>query len=273
MLTPADAPEVRELLSQDPVTNLFLLDKVDKTGLSAHSRAQWHGARDATGRLQALAYTTRAQVGRPADTVVPWGDAAHAEAIGERIASAGGTRMMVGPRSTCDGIWRGLGRPEPRRHHDQRLFLIDRLPQGTHTPVGRATLDDVDVLTEMEAGMLGEDLGISRADLDMDILRRRTREKVLTGTAWVAREGGRIVFVVHVGFRTPLGAQVGGTFVWPADRGRGVATRSMRGIVRTLLGDGVPRITLHADEANAPAIRCYTAAGFQPHAPFRLMVL
>ena len=107
----------------------------------------------------------------------------------------------------------------------------------------------------------------------MDILRRRMRERVLTGTSWVVRDAGRLSFVVHVGFRTPLGAQVGGTYVWPEDRGQGIATRAMRGLVRTLLGDGVPRITLHADEANTAAIRCYAAAGFLPHVPFRLMVL
>ena len=69
------------------------------------------------------------------------------------------------------------------------------------------------------------------------------------------------------------GAQLGGTYVWPEDRGRGIATRAVRGLVGTLRSEGLPRVTLHVHEANTPAVRCYVAAGFRPHAPFRLMVL
>jgi predicted GNAT family acetyltransferase len=272
-LTPADVPEARELLSRDLVTNLFLLDKLEKTGFSVHCRDRWVGSRAPDGSLMALAYTARDRVGRPADTVVPWGDPAHCPALGARIREEGGTRMLVGPRRACDAVWVGLGRPTSRRHHEQRLYVVDRVPEGEHAPVARATLDDVAQLTEMQAGMLGEDLGIAREDLDLDILTRRVREKVLTGTTWVVREQGRVVFAVSVGFRSPRGAQLGGTYVWPDDRGRGVATRAVRGVVRTLIGDGVARVTLHVHEANTPAVRCYVSAGFRPHAPFRLMVL
>lgn len=272
-LTPADAPEARELLSRDRVTNLFLLDKLEKTGFAADGRDRWVGVRGPDGALACLAYTARERVGRPADTVVPWGAAEHCPALGARIRQEGGTRMLVGPRAACDGVWAGLGRPPPRRHHEQRLYVVDRQPDGPRSPVARATLDDVPALTEMQAGMLGDDLGIAREDLDIDILARRVQDKVLTGSTWVVKEDGRIVFVVSVGFRTPHGAQLGGTYVWPVDRGRGVATRAVRGVVHTLLGDGLPRVTLHVHEANEPAVRCYVSAGFRPHAPFRLMVL
>jgi ribosomal protein S18 acetylase RimI-like enzyme len=272
-LTPDDAPEARALLARDPVTNLFLLDKLDKSRFTAHPRDRWIGVRDPTGRLTALAYTARETVGRPADTTVPWGDPAHCPALGARIGQEGGSRMLVGPRAACDAVWAGLGRPTPRRHHDQRLYVADQAPAGPHLPVRRATLGDVAALTEMQAGMLGEDLGIARDDLDLDILAERVEEKVAAGSTWVVREDDRLVFVVSVGFRTAGGAQLGGTYVWPVDRGRGIATRAVRGLVGALLADGLPRVTLHVHEANTPAVRCYVAAGFRPHAPFRLMVL
>ena len=273
LLTPDDAPEARALLARDPVTNLFLLDKLDKSGFAAHNRERWVGARDPAGALAALAYTARDRVGRTADTTVPWGDPSHCRALGARVREEGGTRMIVGPRAACDGVWEGLGRPPTRRHHQQHLYVADVPPEGPRLAVERATIDDVPALTQMQAGMLEEDLGIQRENLDLDILAQRVLEKVLTGSTWVLREDRRVVFVVSVGFRTQGGAQLGGTYLWPVDRGRGLATRAVRGLVATLLADGLPRVTLHVHEANTPAVRCYVAAGFRPHAPFRLMVL
>ncbi|MEC8423972.1 MAG: GNAT family N-acetyltransferase, partial [Myxococcota bacterium] len=217
--------------------------------------------------------TTRDRLGRLADTVVPWGDPALCPLLGAHIRQAGGTRLLVGPRAACDALWVGLGRPTTRRHHEQRLYVADQTPDGPCISVTRATASDIDTLTEMQAGMLEDDLGIPRGDLDLDILRRRVRDKVVAGASWVVRGDGGVSFVVSVGFRSPGGAQLGGTYVWPQDRGRGLATRAMRGVVRALLRDGMPRVTLHVHEANTPAVRCYVSAGFRPHAPFRLMVL
>lgn len=273
LLTPADAAEARALLGRDPVTNLFLLDKLHTTGLSAQPRERWAGVRGADGRLRALAYTARDRVGQPADTAVPCGDAEHCTGLGARIREEGGTRMLVGPRAACDAVWAGLGRPPARRHHDQRLYRIDRPPTGAVLPVERATLADVEALTQMQADMLADDLGIARQDLDLGILSTRVADRIRAGSTWVVREAARVVFVVGVGFRAAGGAQLGGTYVWPVDRGRGIATRAVRAVVRRLMADGVPRVTLHVHEANTPAVRCYVAAGFRPHAPFRLMVL
>lgn len=273
LLTPADAAEARALLARDPITNLFLIDKLDRTGFVANRADRWVGVRDPSHRLAALAYTARQHAGRPADTTVPWGDPAHCPALGARIRQEGGSRLLVGPRAACDAVWAGLGRPSPRRHHEQRLYVADQPPDGPQLPVQRATASDVPALTEMQAGMLHDDLGIAREDLDLDILARRVGEKVAAGATWVVREDDRVVFVVSVGFRAAGGAQLGGTYVWPEDRGRGIATRAVRGLVGTLRSEGLPRVTLHVHEANTPAVRCYVAAGFRPHAPFRLMVL
>ena len=70
LLTPADAAEARALLARDPITNLFLIDKLDTTGFVANRADRWVGVRDPSHRLAALAYTARQHAGRPADTTV-----------------------------------------------------------------------------------------------------------------------------------------------------------------------------------------------------------
>jgi GNAT superfamily N-acetyltransferase len=272
-LGPADQADARALLARDAVTNLFLLDKIDAVGIPGAPGDRWLGVRGPDGTLLALAYANRDRPRTAANTLVPCGDPSAARWLGEGVRADGGTRMLVGPRAACDAVWTGMGSPPPRRKHDQHLYVADAPPAGDALPIGRARPEDLEPLLEMQIGMLEDDLGITRDEIDVDILRKRVMERILGGSSLVARDGGAACFTVYVGFRCRGGAQVGGTYVPVARRGRGIATRAMRGVVRMLLADGLPRVTLHVNEANTPAVRCYVAAGFRPHTPFRLMVL
>lgn len=272
-LGPDDQTEARALLAEDAVTNLFLIDKIDRVGVRGAPGDRWLGVRDASGALQAIAYAHRDRPRTAANTVVPCGDASACRWLGPGVRADGGTRMLVGPRAACDALWTGMGGPSPRRRHDQRLYVADAPPAGPVLPVGRARLEDLDALLEMQIGMLGEDLGITREEIDVDILRKRVKERVIGGKTLVARDSDGLCFTVYVGFRAKGGAQVGGTYVPEHRRGEGIATRAMRGVVQLLLADGLPRVTLHVNEANTPAVRCYVSAGFRSHSAFRLMVL
>ena len=222
-----------------------------------------------------MAYVSRTSIGGLANTVVPWGDPAGCARIGRMVKAQGGTRMLVGPRAACDGLWSGMGRPHHRRRHDQHLYAVTTRDGGPTLDTRLATDADVRSLVFMQAAMLEEDLGILPAELDMPILRVRVRERVATGAVWIARldPEGPPVFTVHVGLRCSQGAQLGGTFVPPSARGQGIATRAMRSVISHLLGQGLPRVTLHVNEQNTAAVRCYQAIGFRRVAPFRLMVL
>ncbi len=268
-----DLADARALLAHDAVANLYLLDKLDRVGLRTTSGDRWLGVRSPAGALEALAYAHRDHPRTSANTVVPCGAPSACRWLGPAVRADGGTRMMVGPRAACDALWTGMGSPAPRRRHDQHLYVADAPPHGEALPVGRARPADLDALLEMQIGMLGEDLGITRDEIDLDILRRRVEERIIGGKTLVARDGGAPCFTVYVGFRGRGGAQVGGTYVPEERRGQGIATRAMRGVVRLLLADGLPRITLHVNEANTPAVRCYVSSGFRAHSPFRLMVL
>ena len=102
----------------------------------------------------------------------------------------------------------------------------------------------------------------------MTSVQRRIRE----GRTWVVEHDGRLVFKIDLGSTCSQGAMVGGTYVVPELRQRGLCGRAMRGVVQELLQQH-PCVTLHLNESNAPAVGCYERAGFQQDVAMRLMVL
>lgn len=265
---------MRALLQQAPAANLFLLDILRQGGLpQASDRHLWLGATDAAGAIVSVVYASVPHPARSAATAVASGDVEGCALLGRWLGMRRGTRMIVGPRGPSDALWWGLGRPDPQTRYDQRLYVCDAPPEGPRLEVERARESDLDTLSRMHADMLQEDLGIRPEDLDMDTHRGQVLFRIRKGRAWVVRDArGGIQFTIGVGTEGPLGSQVGGTFVPPALRGRGVSTRAMRGLCHALLAEG-PMVTLHVNEANVGAVKCYERSGFRRDAPFRLMVL
>jgi predicted GNAT family acetyltransferase len=192
--------------------------------------------------------------------------------IGKALGPFGPIRMVVGPRQASDAFWHGLGDPEARIRYEQRLYVCTEVTPGPELEVRPATLAQADALADMAGQMMLEDLGEDPRVYDPEGHRRLVAERIRAGRTMIGTEGERIVFKVDVGTRFDRGCQVGGTFVPPDLRGRGLATRGMRAVCRRLLRV-VPMVTLHVNEANLPAVRSYEATGFRRSAPFRLMTL
>jgi len=96
--------------------------------------------------------------------------------------------------------------------------------------------------------------------------------RIKRGATWVIQRDGEIVFQVHVGTTSTWGCQVGGTYVPLRHRGHGLATEGMRALCQRLVPQH-GRVTLHVNEDNTAAVRCYEKSGFDRAAPFRLMAV
>lgn len=266
-LTEAHGAALEELLLLDPPVNLFLLGYLDAVPVP---RAWWYGALDGD-RVVAAALLV------PGRLVVPFSpDPAHATALGRALGRRHRPCMMVGPRAACDALWAPWGRgARIDRWHDQRLYVCDThaLPERDPLPgFRRAHPDDFAEVLDQAAAMEVEDIGRFRLDDDPDGFREGVRRRIQQGQTWVVERDGALVFQIHVGTETAFGCQVGGTYVPPAHRGQGLATAGMLELGRRLRRRH-KRITLHVNEANAPAVRVYERSGYRPHAPFRLVTL
>lgn len=253
---------VAELLEQEPVSNLFLLGF-----LEAHpiSRSCWYGIGDP---LRAVALVL------PGRLAVPYApDPEDAARLGLHLRRQHNPSLLVGPRVTCDALWRRWAPgASPRRYYDQRLYVLDTAPPGPD-PAGfrRATVDDVRLIVPQAAAMEFEDLGVDPQRENPLGHASAVLDRLQGGRTWVIAEREAIVFQINVGTLHRLGCQVGGTYVPPERRGEGLATGGLAATGRRLLVHH-PRVTLHVNEANEPAVRVYEKVGFRRDAALRLVV-
>ena len=279
-LTSRDRSDVEALLHSDVETNLFLLGVLAASGSSGLPPGAWWGygpprgpvPDKRNGSLSAMVFVASSALANGRNLAVPAGDPDGCEAIGTALGPFGPIRMVVGPRQACDAFWRGLGDPQARIRYEQRLYVCTEVTAGPELEIRPAPLGQAESLADMAGQMMLEDLGEDPRVYDPEGHRRLVAERIRAGRTMIGTEGDRIVFKVDVGTRFDRGCQVGGTFVPPEWRGRGLATQGMRAVCRRLLRD-VPMVTLHVNEANLPAVRSYEATGFRRSAPFRLMTL
>lgn len=268
--------EVRAFFEQDPIAHVYQLAQLERDSLEMERRGTWTACRTSGGALRAVLYC-RWPMGRGAAlNALPSGEPAGCGLLGQRLARRGGARLVVGARAACDALWLGMRKPWFRVAYNQQLYVCDALDDGPVLSVEPALPIDVEDLVPMHSQMLHEDLQVPLQSIDEFAQWTSLHRAVSTGRYFVVRGGTKafpLRFCIDIGTPGSAGTQVGGTFVPPAFRGKGVATAAMRGVVRYLLAErGLPRVTLHVHEANRPAVGCYLRAGFRAANPFRMMV-
>ena len=261
-LRPSDTRSVQRALMQAPLVNLFLLHCLEVDGLE---RAVWSG-RWLGKQLVAVAYLV------PGRLCVPWAsEPEHAQPLGAWLRNRYPPCLMVGPRATCDALWRAWASDtRPAVWYDQHLYVIHRVSDTLDEATIRlAEPSDCETVAEHSAAYASEDLGKYAPDSDPKGLQQVVMDRIHEGRTYVIEHGGELVFHVHVGAHTSHGCMVGGTYVPPKHRGRGFATQGMRQVVRRLLRRW-PAVALHVNEANPPAVKVYQNVGFSSHAAYRL---
>ncbi len=275
---PIERSSLRALLLQDPLPNLFLISLLEARGIAGESPrgvfyGLWEEQRHRPGQprreLAATVYVS------PTGLVVPfcpWVE--HATVLGRHIGQQHSFQLLIGPRLASDAVWaaaeqRGL----VRTRYDQRLYVARKPTPGPVVHgLRKADDDDLVELSRFASRMMLEDLGFDPAVTNprghMAAVVRRVRE----GRSWVVEHDDRLVFKIDLGSTCSEGAMVGGTYVVPELRGKGVCGQAMRGVLRELL-ERHACVTLHLNEANAAAVGCYERAGFQRDIAMRLMVI
>lgn len=260
-----DEAALEELLDEDRVQNLFLRSFLASQGME---RGSWYGAR-AGDRIRGVVLLL------PNRLTVPWvprrQDAAD---IGLFLRGRHPPTMMVGPRDDVDHVWRSWA-PDvrPARFYHQRLYVCRTAPPGPSVPGFRkARTDEWPQIADHASRMELEDLGRDPAEDDAELHERVIKDRIAQGKTLVMERDGRIVFQINLGTTSADGCQVGGTYVPPRFRRRGLSIEGMRAAVRYLLRR-YPLVSLHVNEANIAAVRAYERVGFTEYAPYRLLTV
>jgi predicted GNAT family acetyltransferase len=125
----------------------------------------------------------------------------------------------------------------------------------------RATMEELDALTEIHAEMAFVASGMDPHIRDWQGFRNLMAERIERGRVWVKLEEGQIVFKVDVVNHTKSASYIEGIWVHPEYRGKGIATICVSELVHRLFRKGsVVCLVVAPDEKGAA--RVYEKVGF-----------
>ena len=272
LLGPADRAQVEGLLARDPVTNVFVADRVASTGLDQ----RWLGGRIygylEDGELTALCH-------HAANLVPVRAHRAAVEAFAERAVSDGRScNSLFGPQDAVLGLWERL-QPQwgaARSVRADQPFQCMRAPSAVEPdPAVRVVrLDELDLVYPASVAMFTEEVEISpEIGGGRDLYRTRVRQLIDKGFAFARIEDGEVIFKAEVGAATPYACQVQGVWVNPRYRGRGLSAPGMAAVVAEALRSIAPVVTLYVNADNLAARRVYDKVGFVRTATFATVLL
>jgi uncharacterized protein len=261
VLRPEDLPGVTEVLSRDPVADVFVASRVQAVGLDPARLGGEMWGFVADGRLEALCHAGANLVPVQAGDEAVRAFADRARRQGRRCAS------IVGDRAAVAALW---GELEPawgpaREVRDpQPLMAISSAPVVAADPGVRPVgMEDLDVLLPACVAMFTEEVGISPLGVDGGVAYRgRVAELVRAGRAFARIEDGRVLFKAEVGSASTAACQVQGVWVPPELRGRGLAAPGMAAVVELARESVAPVVSLYVNDYNEAARATYRRVGF-----------
>ena len=254
-LAPGDEAALRAFVETLPACHLALRATARRDDV-----ARFVGAFDGE-RLAAVVY-----VG-PGPTAIAAGDALAIESLARLAARRSGSiRRLVAEEAQARACIAGFRANLFVRRH---LHMSALGMPGGFEPIGveRATARDLPGIERLQREFHDGDDPPEADPPDDASVARRVRAQVAAGTTWIARGDGvgpasAPIWKTEVPIEEPEGALLAGVVTTPARRREGVGLRALGSLVASLASRGVPRVTLHVAETNAPARGLYERLGF-----------
>ena len=267
-LDQSHAALIAGFLERDAVANIFALGVLEQWGVTGNSGTEWWGHMTRTGGLDAVVLAEGYRPGLGHALVVPMGAADGVAALASSVGGRDGAAWMVGDARATAALAGALSGAEPVLDRRQLLMALEIVRPGPTAQVREAVLGDLAWTSTAARAVNEEDLGPGVIDMEGQAFLRQIEASIASGAEWLGM--GRC-YRAKVGTRCRHGAQLGGIWVPPERRGRGIGQSATRSLCQHLLGS-VPRVTLHVDAENTRALRCYEAVGFQAVRDFQLWV-
>jgi uncharacterized protein len=260
VLRPEDLPAVTDVLTRDPVTDVFVASRVEAVGLDPARLGgeMWGFAVD--GYLESLCHAGANMVPVQAGPEAVRAFAERARRQGRRCAS------IVGERDAVAGMWAELAPawgPAREVRDPQPLMSIAGPPAVPPDPeVRRVRPHELDILVPACVAMFTEEVGISPLGADGGAsYRSRIAELVAAGRAFARIQDGRVIFKAELGSVSSAACQVQGVWVLPDLRGRGLAAPGMAAVAE-LAREAAPVVSLYVNDFNHAARATYRRVGF-----------
>lgn len=259
-LTDEDQDEVLTFLNARAIHTFGMAGFIRTNGLvSEHNRGTFYGCRDEEGQLEGVAlighfilFETRT-------------DAA-IEAFADLAQDCRDAHMLLGEQDQVETFWSYYadGGQSPRLYCRELLFE-QRWPVEVKQAVPGlrlATMNDLDLIVPVHAQTVFDESGIDPLQVDPEGFRQRCARRIEQGQSWVWIENGRLIFKAEVITDTSLVMYLEGVWVDPQERGKGIGTRCMSQLSRSLLSRS-SSVCLLVNEKFQRAQAFYKKAGYK----------
>ena len=254
--------QLQSLISQDPIRHCLLAARVESgSGGYRNSYSDLLGYFD-DGKLKSALLCGA--------NVVPVNTSLIARQEFASVLSRSGRRSssIVGPASEVLDLWSRLspswGSAREVREDQPVLAMREQSGIRSDDEVRYSTLADLDELVPACVAMFTEEVGISpNSGGGASAYRNRVAELVSARKSFVRYLGDELVFKAEVGTVGSEVAQVQGVWVKPEYRGKGISVPAMAAVVKYVLADIAPVVSLYVNNFNTPALATYRNVGFE----------
>lgn len=255
--------QVKTLIEQDPVRHCFLAARLEQSKQSRFrpSYPDLIGYFD-DGKLKSLLMTGANLVPVNTSLIARQEFAAALTRSGRRSSS------MVGPAEEVMDLWSRIsdswGPAREVRANQPVMAIRKNSPVEIDHDVRYSNHSDLEELLPACIAMFTEEVGISpTSNGGGSAYRNRISELVSGRRSFVKYLGSELVFKAEVGTVGAGVAQIQGVWVKPEFRGQGISVPAMAAVVKLILADLAPVVSLYVNDYNEVALNTYRSAGFE----------
>ena len=255
--------QVKTLIEQDPVRHCFLAARIEQTKQSRFrpSYPDLLGYFD-DGKLKSLLMTGANIVPVNTSLIARQEFATALNRAGRRSSS------IVGPAEEVLDLWNKVsdhwGSAREIRASQPVMAIRTNSNKAIDHEVRYSNLADLDDLLPACIAMFTEEVGISpTANGGASAYRNRISELVSARRSFVKYVGSELVFKAEVGTVGAGVAQIQGVWVKPEFRGQGISVPAMAAVVKLILADTAPVVSLYVNDFNEVALNTYRSVGFE----------
>jgi len=255
--------QIKTLIEQDPVRHCFLAARLEQSRQSRFrpSYPDLIGYFD-DGNLKSLLMTGANLVPVNTSLIARQEFAAALARSGRRSSS------IVGPAEEVMDLWSRIsdswGPAREVRANQPVMAIRHNSPVEIDHEVRYSNLSDLEELLPACIAMFTEEVGISpTSNGGGSAYRNRISELVSGRRSFVKYLGSELVFKAEVGTVGAGVAQIQGVWVKPEFRGQGISVPAMAAVVKLILADLAPVVSLYVNDYNELALKAYRSAGFE----------
>ena len=259
-LTQEHETEVLDFLAERPVHTFGMVGFIHTNGIvSPHNRGTFYGCRDEEGQLEGVALIGHfILLESRTDAAI--------EAFAHLAKECTHAHLVLGEREVVETVWSHYadGGQSPRLFC-RELLLEQRWPVEVQEAVPGlrlATSNDLDLIVPAQAQGAFEESGVDPLQKDPEGFRKRCARRIEQGKSWVLIDDCKLIFKAEVITDTALVAYLEGVWVDPQERGKGIGSRCLSQLGRSLLSRS-SSVCLLVNEKFQTARQFYSRAGYR----------